>query len=83
MPFVKTIAWRAQLLLLTCLVVTSCAQTPPLPAPPVVVPEATVMPLSPEQKKPPLPSGAYWQLVTQWRNDWQATLKSLQDKYGR
>lgn len=81
MPFEKTGAWRVLLLLLTCLVVTSCATTPPQP--PVPTKAAIIPPLSPEQKAPPLPSGAYWSLVTQWRNDWAATLKTLQDKYGR
>lgn len=83
MPFAKTAAWRVLPLLLICLVVTSCATPPQLPPAPEPIKEAVIPPLSPEQREQPLPSGAYWSDVTQWRNDWAATLKNLQDKYGR
>lgn len=79
MPYVKTAAWRMLLSLLLCLSVIGCA-TKPQPQPPVVVKDSVIPPLSPELKKAPEPSGAYWSRVMQLRKDWRETLKTLPPK---
>lgn len=80
MPYAKNAACLRLLSLVLLLAATGCATTQP-PSPPVAVPEPVIPPLSNELKKSPLPTGAYWSDVMQWRSDWQDTLKSLRDKY--
>lgn len=68
--------------LLSSLLVTSCATTPLSSSPPPeVVQEAVIPRLSSELRKQPEPTGAYYSRVTQWRKVWRETLKTLQDKY--
>lgn len=82
MPFSKIADYRVLPLLLVSLFVTACSVTPKLPPPPVALPEAVIPKLSNELKKAPEPSGAYLERVTQWRNLWRETLKTLQPKSG-
>lgn len=81
MLFMKNAACLRLPSLLLLLAVTSCGSTLP-PQALLVVPEAAIPSLSAELKKPPLPSGAYWSDVTQFRKDWQDTLKALPPKSG-
>ncbi len=70
-----------RLLLLLALTVAGCSSPPQKPSAPAVVTGQSVIPrLSPVLKKEPLASGSYWAHVTQWRNTWEETLKSLQPK---
>lgn len=62
------------------LLLAACSSAPPLPSPPGVVKEPAIPVLSNELKKEPAPSGAYWSRVTQWRKDWEETLKTLPRK---
>lgn len=77
----KFLSNAARLLLLCVmgLLLAACSSTPHASSPPSVAPPA-IPPLSPELKREPLPTGSYWNSVTQWRKTWGETLKTLQPK---
>jgi hypothetical protein len=65
------------LLLVSLLLSSGCSNLPQKATAPAVVKEAAIPKLSAELRKEPLPSGAYWQRVTQWRKVWEETLRTL------